>query len=74
VEIPLFHAEKDLKNRNYRFYVAKYPLTPAFMLGIKKTAELGFSHEFICILFQIFRAKAQKSVVLSPSLKAGVSR
>jgi hypothetical protein len=44
------------------------------MLGTKKTAELGFSHEFVRILFQIFRAKAQKSVVLSPSLKAGVSR
>jgi hypothetical protein len=59
---------------NYRFYVAKYPLTPAFMLGIKKTAAFGFSHEFVRISTRIFRAKAQKSVVLFPSLKAGVSR
>jgi hypothetical protein len=36
------------------------------MLGIKKTAVFGFSHEFVRILFRIVRAKAQKSVVLFP--------
>jgi hypothetical protein len=46
--------------RNYRLYVAKYALTPAFMLGIKKTAEFGFSHEFNRSFNPIFSAKAQK--------------
>jgi hypothetical protein len=57
---------KGIFFRNYRLYVAKYALTPAFMLGIKKTAELGFSHEFNRIFNRIFRAKAQKSAVLIP--------
>jgi hypothetical protein len=50
---------KKIKLLNYRFCVAKHPLTPAFMLGILKTAAFGFSHEFVRILFRIVRAKAQ---------------
>ena len=44
----------SIKNRNYRFYVAKYALTPAFRLGIKITAEFGFSREFIIKFYFIF--------------------
>jgi hypothetical protein len=36
------------------------------MLGIKKKAEYGFSHDFVHILALKIRAKAQKTLVFSP--------
>ena len=58
-----------LKFRNYRFYVAKYALTPAFRLGITKTAELGFSQKSLRIFKRKIRAKAQKLLIFSPQPK-----
>ena len=55
--------------RNYRFYVAKYALTPAFRLGITKTAELGFSQKSLRIFKRKIRAKAQKLLIFSPQPK-----
>jgi hypothetical protein len=59
-----FQINKSL-NRTYcsvliNGIIAKYPLTPAFRLGIKKAIEFGFSHEFIRISNQIVMAKAKK--------------
>ena len=59
----------SIKNRNYRFYVAKYALTPAFRLGITKTAELGFNQKSLCIFKRKIRAKAQKLLIFSPQPK-----